>query len=472
MWHDYYTVTSFNEALQLLAQYQERARLVAGGTDIILELERGLRPGVDILIDISRVPGADRITTEGDTAHLGPLVSHNHVVGDRTLVQRALPLAIACWEVGAPQIRNRGTVAGNLITASPANDTIPPLWALGASVTLASIQGERTVPLNEFYTGVRHTVMRPDEMMVGIHVPLLSERERGVFLKLGLRKAQAIAVVNTAVVLRLDGDTVADARITLGSVAPTIVPATDAAAYLQGRQLTHAVMVEAARLAAGAASPIDDVRGTAAYRTEMVRVLVARALRTIKSGVEGDCLPENPPMLWGPHEGRVVRGLAEPVHHGRDVPIVTTVNGRRYEVKAGHEKTLLHFLREEIGLTGTKEGCAEGECGACTVFLDGAAVMACLVPAPRAHGAEIVTVEGLASDGRLHGIQQAFLETGAVQCGYCTPGLVMSGAKLLEEVPTPTLDQIKQSITGNLCRCTGYYKIMEAFQKAAAQGGR
>lgn len=470
MWQEYINATSVDQVLQVLAEYGEPARVVAGATDLILELERGARPGIEALIDVTRISGLDEISLDGDGfIHLGPLVTHNHCVASKLIVKRAFPLALAAWQVGAPQIRNRGTVAGNLITASPANDTITPLMALGATVTLRSTSGERKIPLNEFYTGVRKTVMQPDEMLVDIIFPAMNPNQRGTFLKLGLRQAQAISLVNVALLLTLDNGLVTDAAITLGAVAPKIMPASNAETYLVGKELTEETIVATAQLTMEAATPIDDVRGSAAYRREMVRVLTSRGLRSILNGDEQIQFPSDPVLLWGQEYFGESPNISEKSNHSQGSQISTSVNGKDYTLSVGFEKTLLDFLREDVGLIGTKEGCAEGECGACTVWMDGMAVMACLVPAPRAHGAKIITVEGLGNIDHLHPVQQAFVHEGAVQCGYCTPGFLMSAAKLLEETPQPSRDQIKQAITGNLCRCTGYYKIVDAIEQASLE---
>ncbi|SOE02905.1 (2Fe-2S)-binding protein [Blastococcus haudaquaticus] len=153
--------------------------------------------------------------------------------------------------------------------------------------------------------------------------------------------------------------------------------------------------------------------------------------------------------------------------------ITTTVNGTEHEVDdvwAG--ESLLYVLRERMGLPGSKNACEQGECGSCTVYLDGEPVCACLVAAGQAIGREVTTVEGLATEGELHPVQEAFVEAGAVQCGFCTPGLLVAAHDLLERVPDPSDLEIREALAGNLCRCTGYEKILDAVRLAAARQAR
>ncbi len=468
MWQIYHTPRSLDEAIERLAEYKGEAQIVAGGTDLIVEMRRGLR-SPKVLVDITRISDMDRITLdEARHIHLGPLVTHNQVVGSELCMKMAFPLAKACWKVGAPQIRNRGTIAGNLATASPANDTLSPLWVLGASLTVRSVRGSRTLPLRDFIKGVRETSLKSDEMIVDIFFPSMTDTQKGTFLKLGLRRSLAVSVVNVAAMINMMGGTISEAHIALGSVGPKIIHAEKAEEFLKGKKLKRKVIAQAAKMAARVISPISDLRGSAEYRRYLAETLVRQALEALSKGTDPDNLPSRPIMLWGSTnghfpldaDGNTVHSLA----HGE--PIVTTINGENKIIYGANDKTLLRMLREDVGLTGTKEGCAEGECGACTVLMDGIAVMSCLVPAPRAHGSQIVTIEGLSVGNALHPLQKAFMSEGAVQCGYCTPGFIMSGAALFEERERPTLDEMKQAITGNLCRCTGYYGILRALQKA------
>ena len=154
------------------------------------------------------------------------------------------------------------------------------------------------------------------------------------------------------------------------------------------------------------------------------------------------------------------------------VPISVTVNGRRHELEAEPRTLLVHLLREDLLLTGTHVGCDTSQCGACTVLIDGASAKSCTVLAVQADGAEVTTIEGLAQDGELHPLQEAFWNEHGLQCGYCTPGMILSGIDLLERHPNPSEEEIRRGLDGNLCRCTGYEHIVNAVQAAAEGGSR
>jgi carbon-monoxide dehydrogenase medium subunit len=463
---------TLDEALRLLDELGPAGRAVAGGTDLLLELARRSRGPIEVLVDLTRIPGLDAIRDEGEQLRLGPLVTHNDVVASSLVVERALPLAQACLEVGSPALRNRATVAGNLVTASPANDTISALWALGAVVDLRSAAGDRRVPVRELYTGLRTTVLRPGELIVGIVVPAPLAGRQGLFVKLGQRRAQAISVVHLAVVLdRAEDGTVVEAGLALGSVAPTVVSATAAEARLVGTVLDDVTIGEAAALASAGVTPIDDVRGSAGYRSREIEVMVRRALLSLRSGHERACWPASVVLLRGapPPPAAAPAAPTSTTDHDDATPVVCRVNGVAATATGAAGVTLLDWIRDEIGLTGTKEGCAEGECGACTVHLDGMAVLSCLVPAARAHGADITTIEGMASDHGLHPLQQAFVDQFAVQCGYCIPGFLLSGERLLVERPCPSREDVAAGLAGNLCRCTGYYRFFDAVEQVAGR---
>jgi len=292
-------------------------------------------------------------------------------------------------------------------------------------------------------------------------------------VKLGLRRAQAISVVHAAAVVTEGSDgTVSDLVVALGSVGPTIELVDTAAGIARGRHLTDAA-ADVAAASRAAVTPIDDLRSTAEYRSHTVEVVVERALRSLAAGTEASTWPRRPPRLVAVADSPAPSAPKEPSR--REITdartITATINGVERSAANAAGRTLLDWLRFDLGLTGTKEGCAEGECGACTVHLDGRAVLACLVPAARVAGANITTVEGVAPpDGSLHPVQQALADCGGVQCGFCTPGFVMSAAMLADEEPHPSREQVEHGLAGNLCRCTGYYSIIDALARGRADG--
>ena len=448
---DFLQPTSWDDALAAKAARPE-AVPIAGGTDVMVELNFDARRP-DALLDLTRVPELADWAVEDGRVRLGAGVSYTRLIDE---LGGLLPgLAMAARTVGSPQIRNRGTVGGNLGAASPAGDCHPPLLATGAAVEVASVRGTRTIPAADFYTGVKQNALAADELIAAVLIPAAAGPQQ--FSKIGTRNAMVIAVASFCISLRpaaqggrhrhrVGGAHAEEGRgrpsgscpapwprPACGSPAPTCPPASS-------REFGEQVQA--------AADPVDDVRGTAAYRRHGLAVMARRTLT----------------WAWNSYQAGGTGRAAE----AERMRITATVNGETRQADDVWEgESLLYVLRERLGLPGSKNACEQGECGSCTVYLDEQAVCACLVAAGQAQGRRIVTVEGLASGAALHPVQQAFVEAGAVQCGFCTPGLLIAAHDLLRRGGRPSDAEIREALAGNLCRCTGYEKILDAVRLAA-----
>ena len=377
MWQIYIQPRTIDEAVDALAQYGIDARVINGGTDLIFDLECHLRTP-KVLVDISRVPGLCYAREDGDYIRIGASATHSQVLASKLLRDRAYPLVRACADIGVPQVRNRATVVGNVVSASPANDTIAALWAMGAELKLKSARGERIVSFADFFKGVRQTSMEPDEMVVEVACSKMTWKDRATFIRLGWDRDEAKALPNVGVVLEFEDDEISNAWITLGSVAPTVVNAIDAEQGLVGQWLNDAVIEEAADLAVGAVQRGDEY-------VDMARELVARALREIRDGQvavpRSDWDWDEKDRLSEPQDATFVTGTGDPIE--------MTLNGEPRVINGAANKTLLQMLRDDLHLLDTPR-CADTMCGRCMVMLDGVAAMSCLVPAPRAHHADVV----------------------------------------------------------------------------------
>jgi len=274
------------EALDMLAEDAPSVAPLAGGTNLIPDMRSGRhRPGV--LVNIAGLDELRGIRRENGQVVVGGGVTIAELLDDALIAELAPVLRQGAAVLASPLVRNRATVGGNLADASPAADTAPPLLALGAEVELASKEGTRRVPLEEFFVHVRRTVREPHEVLSSVRWPVPPPGSVGRFHKLALRRADAISVLSVAVMVEPSGDgRCGQARIALGAVAPTPIRVHPAEDALRGQKLTAEAIAEAARLAAEAARPIDDIRGSAGYRQRVVEVLVRRLLAEVAGEVK------------------------------------------------------------------------------------------------------------------------------------------------------------------------------------------
>ncbi|GIN21367.1 MAG TPA: xanthine dehydrogenase family protein subunit M [Bacillus bacterium] len=276
---DMVTPKSVEECLYYLSDKEKTFRLIAGGTDAVVQMKDDIRRP-ETWINIKRIDSLRYIREESDGIHLGPLTTHTDIIQSELLWKKADVLASASNEVGGIQIQNMGTIGGNLGTASPAGDTIPPLFVLDAQIELSSIGGKRVVPIIDFFNGPGKTVQQPGEMITNIVIRPQAENEIGIFEKLGPRKAQSISIVNMAISLKMgDGPREClEGKIAFGSVGPTIIRAVKCERMLRLGPLTNDTIKDIADIAWKEVMPITDARATAKYRRSMTSSLMARGL--------------------------------------------------------------------------------------------------------------------------------------------------------------------------------------------------
>ncbi|MEW6532453.1 MAG: xanthine dehydrogenase family protein subunit M [Thermodesulfobacteriota bacterium] len=277
---EYHEPTTLEDALKLLHELGGNARVLAGGTDLLVKMKRKVDKPSHV-ISVARVPGMDQIIPRnGHAVTIGAGVTAAELARSELLMDRFTPLAIAAGKLGAPPIRNRASIGGNLANARPAADFPPPCMVLSATLKLKSATGERDVPVNDFFRGPGETIIEPNELLVSLHIETPPPWSGGSYIKLGARKALEISMVNVAAMLTLqsaDGPIV-DARIALGAVAPTPVRAFAAEDLLVGAMPSEELFQKAGEVGVGMCSPITDHRGTMEYRCMMIEVLTKRCL--------------------------------------------------------------------------------------------------------------------------------------------------------------------------------------------------
>lgn len=467
---EYVQPSTLDEAIALLAQHGDSARLLAGGTYLLVQMKQE-HVSPEVVVNIGHLPGLAGGSWSDEGYRIGALTTIRETHDLAAVKNHYQALAEACASFGSMQIQMAGTLGGNVCNGSPASDAVPALMAFDAQVVLAGAGGMRTLPLSAFLLGPGETDLRPEEVVTQVLLPRPSDGAGSAFIKIS-RVVADLAKVSAAAVLVREGDRILDCRLAFGSVAPTVIRAERAEAFLRGRTFSPELALAAGEIAMAEVSPIDDVRSSAWYRREVCKAATHDLLIAAwDRAAEARPAPDEVPVVLAMHDRLAANYRAtRHLQAGQKEQIVLRVNGEHHRVWVAPNDLLLNVLRDNLELTGSKYGCGIGECGACTVLLAGRPTLACLTLAVAADGADILTVEGLrAADGSLHPLQEAFLDHQAFQCGYCTPGILMMSRALLDDLPTPDEDDVREYLRGNRCRCTGFMSITRAVLACAEE---
>ena len=470
-----YEARSVDHAIRLLQEHPQ-AQIIAGGSDVLVQMREGKRAGAE-LVSIYGLDELRGVSMEEDgTIRIGPLTSFSHITRDPLIRKYIGVLGEAVDMVGGPQIRNIGTIGGNTCNGVTSADSASTLFAWDAVIELTGPEGVRRIPIREFYIRAGKVDLRPAEIQTGILIRRESyEGYQGHYIKYAMRNAMDIATLGCSVNVKLSDDrkTFTDIRIAYGVAGPVPMRAVHAEAAGRGLPVTEDSIEKISSTVLEDVTPRDSWRASKAFREHISKVLCKRALaeavKRAESGTEQETDQEREADI---RDGNI-RGCADNSGDNRIQTgnsqyklIRCRINGVDRETVVDVRASLTDMLRNDYSLTSVKKGCEVGECGACNVIIDGECYNSCIYLAAWADGKEIRTLEGLMGpNGELSDIQQAFIDEAAVQCGFCTPGVIMSAVEILESGKEYTRDELRKLLSGHLCRCTGYENILNAVEK-------
>lgn len=465
-----YEARSVDHAIRLLQEHPQ-AQIIAGGSDVLVQMREGKRAGAE-LVSIYGLDELRGVSMEEDgTIRIGPLTSFSHITRDPLIRKYIGVLGEAVDMVGGPQIRNIGTIGGNTCNGVTSADSASTLFAWDAVIDLTGPEGVRRIPIRDFYIRAGKVDLRPAEIQTGILIRRESyEGYQGHYIKYAMRNAMDIATLGCSVNVKLSDDrkTFTDIRIAYGVAGPVPMRAVHAEAAGKGLPVTEDSIEKISSTVLEDVTPRDSWRASKAFREHISKVLCKRALeeavKRAESGTEQEIEREEKADIRAGVSADAEKSFSG--ESGRYKLIRCRINGVDREAVVDVRASLTDMLRNDYSLTSVKKGCEVGECGACNVIIDGECYNSCIYLAVWADGKEIRTLEGLMGpNGELSDIQQAFIDEAAVQCGFCTPGVIMSAVEILERGKEYTRDELRKMLSGHLCRCTGYENILNAVEK-------